>query len=103
MKKSMKKFAACLFLFLFQISMASALMLEGTVQKIDREQNLILLNTESGTETVLLTNSTKGAENLKPGDKIRVTYRQEGGRLVAETITPNKGGSPPSPSEIPGA
>lgn len=99
----MKKFAACFFLFLFQTSMASALILEGTVQKIDRKQNLILLNTESGTETVLLTNSTKGTENLKPGDKIRVTYRQEGGRLVAETITPNKGGSPPSPSEIPGA
>jgi hypothetical protein len=99
----MKKFAVCFFLFLFQTSMASALILEGTVQKIDREQNLILLNTESGTETVLLTNSTKGTENLKPGDKIRVTYKQEGGRLVAETITPNKGGSPPSPSEIPGA
>ncbi|HZH83735.1 MAG TPA: hypothetical protein VFD87_11345 [Phototrophicaceae bacterium] len=99
----MKKFAAYFFLFLFQISMASALMLEGTVQKIDRDQNVILLNTESGTETVLLTNSTKGAENLKPGDKVRVTYRQEGGRLLAETITPNKGGSPPSPSEIPGA
>jgi cold shock CspA family protein len=99
----MKKFAAYFFLFLFQISMASALMLEGTVQKIDRDQNVIFLNTESGTETVLLTNSTKGAENLKPGDKVRVTYRQEGGRLLAETITPNKGGSPPSPSEIPGA
>ena len=99
----MKKFAAYFFLFLFQISMASALILEGTVQKIDREQNLIFLNTESGTETVLLTNSTKGAENLKPGDKVRVTYRREGGRLLAETITPNKGGSPPSPSEIPGA
>ena len=99
----MKKFAAYFFLFLFQISMASALMLEGTVQKIDRDQNVILLNTESGTETVLMTNSTKGAENLKPGDKVRVTYRQEGGRLLAETITPNKGGSPPSPSEIPGA
>jgi hypothetical protein len=99
----MKKFTPYFFLFLFQILMASALILEGTVQKIDREQNLILLNTESGTETVLLTNSTKGAENLKPGDKVRVTYRQEGGRLLAETITPNKGGSPPSPSEIPGA
>ncbi|MGN6718879.1 MAG: hypothetical protein ACTHMB_25220 [Candidatus Binatia bacterium] len=99
----MKKFAAYFFLFLFQISMASALMLEGTVQKIDRDQNVIFLNTESGTETVLLTNSTKGAENLKPGDKVRVTYRQEGGKLLAETITPNKGGSPPSPSEIPGA
>ena len=99
----MKKFAAYFFLFLFQISMASALILEGTVQKIDREQNLIFLNTESGTETVLLTNNTKGAENLKPGDKVRVTYRREGGRLLAETITPNKGGSPPSPSEIPGA
>jgi hypothetical protein len=99
----MKKFPVYFFLFLFQISMASALILEGTVQKIDRDQNLILLNTESGTETVLLTNSTKGAENLKPGDKVKVTYRQEGGRLLAETITPNKGGSPPSPSEIPGA
>lgn len=99
----MKKFAACLFLFFLQTSTALALVLEGTVQKIDREQNLIVLNTESGTETVLLTSSTKGAENLKPGDKIRVTYRQEGGKLLAETIAPNEGGSPPSPSEIPGA
>jgi len=99
----MKKFVAWFFLFFFQTSMASALVLEGTVQKIDREQNIIVLNTESGTETVLLTNSTKGTENLKPGDKIRVTYRQEGGKLLAETITPNEHGSPPSPSEIPGA
>lgn len=99
----MKKFAAWFLLFFFQTATASALVLEGTVQKIDREQNLILLNTESGTETVLLTSSTKGAENLKPGDKIRVTYRQEGGKLLAETITPNEHGSPPSPSEIPGA
>lgn len=99
----MKKFAVCFLLFLFHASTASALVLEGTVQKIDREQNVILLNTESGTETVLLTNSTKGAENLKPGDKISVTYRQEGGKLVAETIAPNEHGSPPSPSEIPGA
>jgi hypothetical protein len=99
----MKKFVAWFFLFFFQTSMVSALVLEGTVQKIDREQNIILLNTESGTETVLLTNSTKGTENLKPGDKIRVTYRQEGGKLLAETITPNEHGSPPSPSEIPGA
>jgi len=99
----MKKFAPWFLLFFFQTSTAFALVLEGTVQKIDREQNLILLNTESGTETVLLTSSTKGAEDLKPGDKIRVTYRQEGGKLLAETIAPNKGGSPPSPSEMPGA
>lgn len=99
----MKKFAAWFLLFFFQTSTAVALVLEGTVQKIDREQNLILLNTESGTETVVLTSSTKGAESLKPGDKIKVTYRQEGGKLVAETIAPNQGGSPPSPSEIPGA
>jgi len=99
----MKKFAACFLLFFFQTSTALALVLEGTVQKIDREQHLILLNTESGTETVLLTSSTKRAENLKPGDKIRVTYKQEGGKLLAETIAPNEGGSPPSPSEIPGA
>lgn len=99
----MRKFAPWFLLFFFQTSTAFALVLEGTVQKIDREQNLILLNTESGTETVLLTSSTKGAEDLKPGDKIRVTYRQEGGKLLAETIAPNKGGSPPSPSEMPGA
>jgi hypothetical protein len=99
----MKKLAVSFLLFFFQTSTASALVLEGTIQKIDREQSLILLNTESGTETVLLTSSTKGAENLKPGDKIRVTYRQEGGKLLAETIVPNQGGSPPSPSEIPGA
>jgi len=51
----------------------------------------------------LITNSTKGANNLKPGDKIKVTYTEEGGKLVAETIAPNQGGPPPTPSEIPGA
>jgi hypothetical protein len=100
----MKRLAACLLVFwLLPISTASALVLEGTVQKIDRDQNLILLNTESGTETVVLIPTTKGADNLKPGDKIKVTYREEGGKLVAEVIVPNEGGSPPSPSEIPGA
>jgi len=100
----MKKIAACLLaLWLLPAWTAAGAVLEGTVQKIDREQNMILLNTESGTETVLITNSTRGANNLKPGDKIKVTYTEEGGKLVAETIAPNQGGPPPTPSEIPGA
>jgi len=44
----MKKITACLLaLWLLPAWTAAAAVLEGTVQKIDREQNMILLNTES--------------------------------------------------------
>ena len=90
-------------LTLLSVSTASAAVLEGTVQKIERAKRQILLNTESGTEIVALSRATKGAEKLKPGDKIRVIYTKKGAKLVAESIVPNKNGPPPLPVEIPPA
>ena len=75
---------------------------EGTVQKIDHQSGEIVLNTEGGTVTVVLKESTRGAASVRPGDKIKVSYIKQGKKLVAESILPNRGGSPPSPSEIPG-
>jgi hypothetical protein len=100
----MKRIASLLIgLVLFPALTASAAVLEGTVQKVDRAKQQIVLNTESGTEIVAISHATKGAEKLKPADKIRVTYRKKGAKLIAESIAPNKGGPPPLPAEIPPA
>jgi|SRR5690348_9224348 hypothetical protein len=100
----MKKTVLLLFVLVFSpVVAASAAVLEGTVQKINHAKNEIVLNTESGTERVVFSSSTKGTENLRPGDKVKVTYTKQGEKLVAESIAPNKGGLPRSPSEMPPA
>jgi hypothetical protein len=94
MKKALYVLIALLF---FPAFSASAAMLEGTVQKIDKSKQQIVLNTADGKETVEINSATKGAESVKAGDKVKVTYAQKGEKRVASTIAENKSGSATSP------
>ena len=97
----MKKTASMLVaLWLFRALTASAATLEGTVRKIDRAKKEIVLNTESGPETVEISSATRGAAKIKTGDSVKVTYTQKGEKLIAVAIDASKPVAPVSPSSL---
>jgi len=98
MKKAIIVLIALLFLPAFS---ASAAMLQGTVQQINKSKQEIVLNTADGNETVAINSATKGANSVKAGDKVRVTYTQQGEKRVASAIAEDKSGSVNSPSAHP--
>jgi hypothetical protein len=77
-------------LMLFVPLTAWAAMLEGTVQRIDKSKKQVILNTADGRETIEINNATKGANSVKAGDKVQVTYSKNGQKLVASAIVENK-------------
>ena len=96
----MKKVVSTLIaLALFPALTASAAMLEGTVQQINKSKKQIVLNTSDGSETVEFSAATKGAETVKAGDKVKVTYNKNGQKLVASSIAEDKSGPATLPSD----
>ncbi len=100
----MKKTALVLIaLLLFPAFTAAAAEIEGTVQKLDKAKQEMVLNTESGSETVEISKATKGADKVKVGDSVKIAYVKKGDKLVAVTIARSKVGSPVLPSDLPSA
>ena len=98
----MKKATSMLIaLLLFPALTAWAAMLEGTVQQIDKSKKQVVLNTAEGQETIEVSSATKGADSVKAGDKVKVTYSKIGQKRVASAITENKNksGATTSPSD----
>lgn len=98
-----KTISMLIVLLLFPALTASAAMLEGTVQKVDKSKKQIVLNTADGRETVEINSATKGADSVKAGDKVKVTYSKKGEKLVASSIGTDKSSSVPSPSNRSGS
>ena len=86
-------------LFVFPVLTASAAMLRGTVQEIDQSKNQIVLNTADGREVVEIDRATKGADSVKAGDKVKVTYTKKGQKLVASAIAEDKSSPATTPSD----
>ena len=98
----MKKFASMfLAILFFPAWVLGAALMEGMVEKVDKDKKQIVLKTDKGQETVEFTSGTKGAEKAKVGDKITVTYTQKGEKLVASEIIVAKGETKTAPSEKP--
>jgi hypothetical protein len=53
--------------------------LEGTILRMDKAQNRIVLKTERGEETLQTTKATKGVERVKPGAKVVVSFSEKDG------------------------
>ena len=100
----MKKFLtfATILLVLSEFTVLAAL-LEGTIEKIDLGKKQILLHTEKGKESVEFTNSTKGVDTMKAGDKVKINYTEKGGNFVADMIDASKSSASSFPSERPAA
>jgi len=74
--------------FLLLGSAAFAAELRGTVLKVKKAENQIVLKTERGEETLLTTKETKGLENAKEGAKVLVTFSEKDGQPKISEIAP---------------
>jgi hypothetical protein len=74
------------------LAMAQAAVLQGTVEKIDKDR--IVLKTDAGQQNVELSAATKGIDQAKVGDKVTIGVTKSGDKLVASSISASKDSSP---------
>lgn len=74
------------------LALAQGTMLNGTVEKVEKDQ--IVLKTDTGRETIELSGSTKGKDQIKVGDKVTINANKQGEKLVASSINTSKDRSP---------
>jgi len=68
----------------------SAAEIRGTVLKVDQVENRVVLRTERGEETFLMTKETKGIENAKEGANVMVTFSEKDGQPKVSEIALEK-------------
>ena len=64
--------------------------LKGTVVKLDRAENRLILKTERGEETLLIDKATKGLDIAKEGAAVTVKFTEKGGEPKVIEIVPQK-------------
>ncbi len=84
----MARIVALSIFFLLLGSAAVAAELRGTVLKVKKTENQIVLKTERGEETLLTTKDTKGLENAKEGARVLVTFSEKDGQPKISEIAP---------------
>jgi Cu/Ag efflux protein CusF len=84
----MKKLALML-LVLVLPTVLSAAEVKGTILKVDKAENRIVLKTERGEETFETTKATKGIEHLKVGARVSITFSEKDGQPKVTEINPD--------------
>ena len=70
----------------------------GTVIKVDKAANQLVVKTERGEETFILDKSTKGINNAKEGAKVIVKFTEKDGEpKVIEIVVQDDGTSDSAP------
>ena len=69
--------------------------LKGTVVKVDKVRNQLVVRTDKGEETLVFAGSTKGMGNAKEGAKVTIKYSEKDGQPRVTEITPQEGGTTP--------
>ena len=82
----MKKFLLTLLFLTLLPTLLMAAELKGTVAKVDKAKNQLVLKTEQGEQTLEITKSTKGIEHAKQGAKVTVKYSEKDGSPKVEEI-----------------
>lgn len=82
----MKKLAVALLGVMLLPALVMAAELKGTVAKVDKAKNQLMLKTERGEEMLEITRSTKGIDQAKPGVKVTVKYSEKDGSPKIEEI-----------------
>jgi hypothetical protein len=82
----MKKIAMTLLALILLPTLLVAAELKGTVEKLDKAKNQLVLKTARGEETLEITKSTKGIEHAKQGAKVTVKYSEKDGSPKVEEI-----------------
>jgi ABC-type uncharacterized transport system YnjBCD substrate-binding protein len=83
---TMKKIAMTLLALILLPTLLVAAELKGTVEKLDKAKNQLVLKTARGEETLEITKSTKGIEHAKQGAKVTVKYSEKDGSPKVEEI-----------------
>ncbi len=85
----MKKIVATLLaLVLFPLLVLAADELRGTVVKVDKAKNQIVVQTEKGEETLQVSRDTKGMEHAKQGAKVTLRFSEKNGQPNVTEIIP---------------
>ena len=66
---------------------------KGTVLKVDRVKNELVVKTDKGEETLLLGRDTKGTANAKEGAKVTVKFTEKDGQPRVTEILLQEGGT----------
>lgn len=67
--------------------------LKGTVVKVDKSENQLVVKTDKGEETLLLVGSSKGLGNAREGAKVAVKFTEKDGQPKVIEITPQQTGT----------
>jgi hypothetical protein len=62
--------------------------LSGTVVKLDKTKNQIVMKTERGQETLEIVKETKGVEHAKEGSKVMLRFSEKDGAAKVSEIVP---------------
>jgi uncharacterized protein YxeA len=83
----MKKIVMTLLALILLPTLVLAAELKGTVAKVDKAKNQLVLKTEQGEQTLEITKSTKGIEHAKQGAKVIVVFNdKDGSAKVVEIV-----------------
>jgi hypothetical protein len=82
--------ATFLALTLFPLSAWADAELTGTVLKVDKAENQIVVKTERGEETPGVNKSTKGIENAKKGTEVTIKFSEQDGQPKVTEIIPGR-------------
>jgi len=82
----MKKFLLTLLFLTLLPTLVLAGELKGTVAKVDKAKNQLVLKTEQGEQTLEITKSTKGIEHAKQGAKVTVKFNDKDGSAKVDEI-----------------
>jgi hypothetical protein len=66
----------------------SAAEIKGTILKVDKAENRIVLKTERGEETFETTKATKGIEHVKVGARVTISFSEKDGQPKVTEINP---------------
>jgi len=86
----MKKLVMTVLAVMLLPTLVAAVELKGTVEKLDKAKNQLVLKTERGQETLEITKSTKGIEHAKQGAKVAVKYSEKDGSPKVDEIVAEK-------------
>lgn len=78
-------------LALFFATALSAAELKGTILKVDKAENRIVLKTERGEETFETTKATKGVEHVRVGARVTISFSEKDGQPKVTEIHPDGG------------
>ena len=82
----MKKIVTTLLALILLPTLVLAAELRGTVAKVDKAKNQLVIKTEQGEQTLEITKSTTGIEHAKQGAMITVKFNDKDGSAKVDEI-----------------